>query len=133
MNSVCEDIKDILLADSDLGLQFGVNLFIAREPAKPSTFPCISLYDVPGYDPQLTFTKGENYFRDSFQVRVKSDDYTTGYAKACDIMISLHGRGPETWNGTLYTVIACSLSPALLGWDDNNRVIFITNFNVQRR
>jgi len=52
---------------------------------------------------------------------------------AQEIMISLHGRAQETWNGTLYSVIEHISGPGLLDWDGNNRVRLVINFNLQRR
>jgi len=132
MNPVSEDIKDILLEDSSLGLAFGTNLFIGREPSLHSN--CVTIFDIPGYQPQLLLAGGEaGFFNDSFQVRIRNTDYKTGYALANDIMVLLHGLEHVTYNSTLYMVIYCTSGPAMLGWDDNNRVIFIINFNLQRR
>jgi hypothetical protein len=131
MNAVSEDIKDIILEDSSLGLDFGTNLVIGREPASPGN--CVTIFDIPGYSPQLLLD-GEMGFRtESFQIRIRNTNYTTGYALANTIMVLLHGLEHVTYNSTLYMVIYCTSGPAMLGWDDNNRVIFITNFNVLRR
>lgn len=130
MNVVSEDIKDMLVADS-LGLTFADNLFIGREPTVPKN--CVTIFDTPGFPPQLTLKQGEDYFYPSIQIRVRNTDYRTGWNLIKDIMTSLHGRANETWNETLYTVIYCSSGPALLDWDENNRARFIVNFNLQRR
>jgi len=134
MNACSEDIKDMLIADSSLGLSFGedgANLFTGREPSTPND--TVTIFDTHGGPPQLTLTQGENYFYDSIQIRVRASKYRTGYLLAHEIMLSLHGRGQETWNETLYSVIFCTSGPAMLGWDDNNRVWFIINFEIQRR
>jgi len=49
------------------------------------------------------------------------------------IMGALHGQYNLLVNGSLYTVIYCTGSPALLEWDDNNNAVFILNINLQRR
>lgn len=131
MNSSSEDIKDMLEAESSLGLVFGTNLFIGREPTKP--IDCVIIFDTPAFPPQLTFNKDEFYEYPAIQIRIRNNEYVEGYSLANDIMISLHGRGEETWNGTLYTLIRCSSGPAMLDWDENNRVRFIVNFEIQRR
>jgi len=131
MNSASEDVKDMLVAESSLGLTFATNLFIGREPSTPDD--CVTIFDTSGLPPQLTLKQGEDYYYPSVQIRVRNNSFQTGWTLANNIMISLHGRSHETWNGTLYTVIYCSSGPALLDWDDNNRARFIINFNLQRR
>jgi hypothetical protein len=130
MNPASVDIKDMLEADSTLGLEFGTNLFIGREPA--TTNESITIFDTPGRPPMLTFAQGENYFYSNFQIRVRGVDYEIAWATCLDILKSLHGRA-ETINDTLYTVITCLSGPAMLEWDDNNRVKFVINFESQRR
>jgi hypothetical protein len=132
MNSSSEDVKDMLEEDSSLGLEFGENLFIGKEPSSPQD--CVTIYDTFGSPPQLTFDgKDSLYEYPSIQIRVRNRKYQTGWALINDIMLSLHGRANETYNETLYTVIYCSSGPALLTWDDNEMVKFICNFNLQRR
>lgn len=134
MQAPSVDVKDMLEEDSSLGLVCGIggNLFIGREPTLPQN--CVTILDLHGFPPQLTFEgKGELYEYPITQVRVRNRDYQTGWNLANDIMISLHGRASETWNGALYTVIYCSSGPTLLTWNDNELVIFIINFNLQRR
>lgn len=132
MNASSEDIKDMLVAEGSLGLTFATNLFVAREPKEPDN--CVTIFDTNvGLAPQLTLTGEQDYYYSSVQIRVRNNDYTTGWNLINNIMIALHGRAQETWNGTLYTVIYCSSGPALLDWDNNNRARFIVNFNMQRR
>lgn len=131
MNSTVEDIKDMLEAESSLGLIFATNLFIGREPDHPDE--TVTLFDTSGMPPDLTFDASERYERPSFQVRVRSNSYLTGWDLTHSIVDTLHGRGQETWNSTLYSVIQCSSGPALLDWDTGGRVRFIANFNTQRR
>ena len=131
MNSIPVDIKDLLEAESSLGLEFGTNLFIAKEPSTPVN--TVTIFDGLSSAPMLTFTKGENYYYDAIQIRVRNNSYLVGDALAQDIRDALHGIGQETVNGTLYSVIYCSNGPAHLGWDDNGRAIIILNFEVQRR
>lgn len=131
MNIVSEDIKDMLVAETALGLTLATNLFIGSEERTPRN--SVTILDAPGAAPQLTFTKGENYHYTSIQIRVRNGDYTTGWNLIEEIKTSLHGRAQETWNGTLYSVIYCSSGPAHLDWDENGNARFIVNFNIQRR
>lgn len=130
MNVPSEDIKDMLVTDSGLGLSFATNLFIGVEPYSPKN--CVTIFDTYGQPPDLGLTN-QGYERPAIQIRVRNKSYIDGWALANDIKDLLHGRNHETWNGTLYTVIYCSSGPALLDWDDNNNARFIVNFNLQRR
>lgn len=131
MKAPSDDIKDMLEAESSsLGLTFGTNLFIGKEPMTPRN--CVTIFDTPGFPPYLGLhTVGYEY--PSIQIRVRNSSYVVGWALANDIKDLLHGKHSETWNGTLYTAVYCSSSPALLDWDDSNNARFIINFNLQRR
>jgi len=130
MNPTSVDIKDMIVAESLLGLTFATDLFIGKEPAKP--WNCVTLFDTPGFPPQLTLDN-QKYEYPSIQVRIRNGNYLVGWGIAQNIMDFLHGRAGETWNGTLYSVIYCSSGPALMDWDDNGNARFIINFNLQRR
>lgn len=133
MNAASIDIKDMLIAES-LGLEFddpiARNLFIGREPAKPDNI--ITIFDSFGRPAQLTMDNAR-YEYPAVQIRVRNNDYRIGWALANDIYLSLHGRAHETWGDSLYEVIYCTGGPTLLDWDDNQRVRFIINLNLQRR
>ena len=131
MNPSSYDIKDMLEAESSLGLVFNQNLFIGLELEVPHNV--VTIFDTTSAPPMLTYQQGENYFFDGIQIRVRNKDYGAGYLFAHQIMLSLHGRGQETWNGTLYSAIICSSGPAHLDWDSNHRARFIINFEIQRR
>ena len=120
----------MLDADSNLGLTFATNLFYGKEPAKPDT--CVTIFDTTGLPMQLTLND-QGYEYPSVQIRVRANNYQTGWALIEGIKNILHGRANETWNGALYTVIYCTSGPALLDWDDNSRPRFIINFNLNRR
>lgn len=130
MNAPTQDIKDILEADPGLGLIFATDLFVGKEPTEPDD--CVTIFDTPGFPPQLTFNKGEDYFYPSIQIRVRNRSYQNGWTLAENIRILLHGKGHETWNGTVYELIQCINGPMLLDWDENGRARFILNFNIQR-
>ena len=131
MNPVSVDIKDLLEEQSYFGLEFGENLFVGREPDKPND--TVTIFDTPGFGPLLTMTKESRYYYDSIQIRVRSDNYITGYELAAEIVDFLHGKSHEEVNGMYYSLIQCVNGPALLDWDKNNRARFFINFNVQRR
>jgi hypothetical protein len=134
MNSSSEDVKDILVANSSLGLVFAANLFIGKEPAIPKN--TVTIFDTPGFPDELLLTgsgSGNAYQYPSIQIRVRNTSYIAGWDIIESIKNYLHGRANETWNSTLYVVIKCSSGPALLDWDDNSNARFICNFDLQRR
>lgn len=131
MNAPSFDIKDMLVAESSLALTFATDLFIGKEPTKPDN--TVTVFDKPGGAPQLTMNREEAYYYQAVQVRVRNIDYNTGWTLANDILVSLHGRAGELWNGTVYTVIYCSQGPFVLDWDENHRVRFVVSLNLQRR
>ena len=131
MNSVAEDLKDILEAESALNLELGVNLFIGREPSQPDN--CVIIFDGIGAPPELTLENDVEVYYPSVQIRVRNFSYTTAYTTSYDIMRVLHGRYNEDWNGTKYLSIVCVVEPFLMDWDGNERARFVCNFNIMRR
>lgn len=130
MNPTSVDIKDMLEAESSLGLTFQTNLFVARQPSSPDN--CVTVKDTPAGPVQLSISYVDYYYP-TFQVVVRDNDYLTGWSLIEDIVTSLHGRADEVWNSTYYTVIRCISGPAELEYDKNERYILIVNFNAQRR
>jgi len=132
MSAPSIDVKDMLVAESALNLEFAVNLFIGREPATPVN--CVTIFDTPGFPQSLSLdSAGSDYQYPSVQIRVRNVKYTDGWNLLNSIVQFLHSRAGETWGGALYTVIYCVSGPALLDWDDNNNARIISNFNLQRR
>jgi hypothetical protein len=129
MNPASLDIAKLL--EDELGLEIGVDLFIGKEPPEPDS--CVTIFDTPGFPPQLTYKKGENYYYPAIQIRIRERLYLEGYEKINGLKELLHGRANEVINGTHYTLVQCSIEPALLDWDANNRARFFINFNLQRR
>lgn len=95
------------------------------------TMNCAVIYDFAGGRPQLTMDKAKYEFP-SIQVLVRSTDYDDGYAFISSVVDSLHGRAHETVNGAYYSLIDCLNGPAFLKLE-NQRFIFVANFNIQRR
>jgi hypothetical protein len=134
MNISSIDIKNMLVAESSLGLIFATNLFIGKEPATPKN--CVTIFDTPGFPDELLLTGSENgnsYQYPSVQIRVRNTNYLNGWDIIESIKNTLHGRANETWDDSLYLIIYCSSGPALLDWDDSSNVRFIVNFNINRR
>lgn len=130
MTPPSKDVCGMLEAESNLGLTFAVNLFVGKEPSTP--VDCVTVFDTPGWPPQLTLGEGENYYYPSIQIRVRNRSYLDGWDLVNSIKIALHGKNHETWNAMVYHVIFCISEPALLDWDENGRARFIINFELQR-
>lgn len=131
MQATSIDIKDMILDESSLGLTFAKDLFIGKEPSSPNN--CVTIFDTPSFPPLTTLGNDVKYEYPSVQIRVRNTEYQAGWNLLNTIKDLLHGRGQETWNGTLYTSIICISTPTLLDWDENNRARFIINVNIQRR
>lgn len=131
MNASSVDIKDMLEAESSLGLTFGTNLFIGLEYNTPDE--CVTIFDINSPGPIMTLTGEDDYNYDAVQIRIRGNTYQTGIDLAKNIVLYLHGKAQETWNNTLYSLIQCINNPALLDWDEKRRPRFIINFNIQRR
>lgn len=139
MNPASKDIADILLANPEFGLSYTVgqtpgNLYYARMPDSPSLV--VATFDNPGGGPTLTFEKStSNYFFSSISVRVRDNAYEAGWSRMFDIVTYLHGLSDiVTPDGlTVYTLIKAMNDPQVLFWDKNDRVIFFTNFDCQRK
>ena len=131
MNAATVDIKDILINEGDLGLTFGTNLFISREPTQPDD--CVTLYDTGGPEDDLTLDRLERYERPRIQVRSRANNYTDAYGMIQDIRSKLQGRAHEVWNGAMYTLIRVASGPEFIEYDGNNRAIVVLNLMIQRR
>jgi hypothetical protein len=130
MNAPSMDIKDMIEAQSSLGLIFAANLFIGKEPSLP--YNCVTIFDTPGFPPQRLLTgKGIEY--PSVQIRVRHTKYVSAWNTIDSIKNLLHGRAQETWNGTLYSSIFASSDSGLLDWDDHENVRLFINFDIIRR
>lgn len=134
MNSVSYDISILLDQSTDLvNLE---NLFRSREPTNPPNV--VTLYDIPGagifqsYERNEPGTNFSRYIYSSLQVRVRDISEPAGMARAWEIFNILDHRGNEEINGVRYGLISATDTPTILNWDDNNRVIIITNYEIQR-
>lgn len=130
MNAPSEHIKDMLHDQEGLGLEFKDNLFIGREPSGPND--CVTIFDTPGPGPQISLD-GKRYEYCSVQVRVRNTTYPGAANMSEQIEKHLNSQVNVTKGGFIYTLIRTSTSPAHLLWDENERAVFVTNFNIQRK
>lgn len=132
MNPASKDIATLLSEQSALALTIATNLFFSRMPDQPDD--CVSVIDNPGEAPMLAQKKlSSNYHYSSVSIQVRNTDYANGWDVINDIMQFLHGHSDETINSTYYTLIRALNDPQVLAYDQNERVIFMVNFEVQRR
>lgn len=131
MNACSVDIKDMIVSGS-LGLTFGTDLFVGREPSDVNE--CVTIYDLPGSGPNLTLQKDtSNYYFSGVFLRAKYNDYRSGYNILKSIQEYLHGSYDLLVNSTLYTLIQSIQDPELLENTDNGGFVFLINFDIQRR
>lgn len=128
-------IKDMLESESSLALTFGTDLFVGREPtSRDAQDNVVTIIDTPGGPIHLTNTKeNSDYQYPTVQIRIRNNDLVTGWELAEDIVASLHGRAGETYDGVYYSLVRCTSGPAALMWDENERVVLVINFEIQRR
>ncbi len=131
MNAPSIDIAKLLELEVALDLQFADNLFVAKEPTQPDN--CITIYDTTNKGVRLGLNDISNYYYCAFQVRIRNNHYTNGWAIANDIVTLLHGRANITVDGSIYKIITCVNGPVPLQWDEKNRAIIVINFNLQRK
>lgn len=131
MNTVSQDIAELLESDGSLNLTIGDNLFIGKEPPEPAN--TVTIYDDSGSPPQKTYKRGEDYYYPSIQLRIRHSQYLKAGELAFDIAKALHRRAHEAINGTYYSAIDCSISPAFFDYDEKDRARWVVSFNVQRR
>jgi hypothetical protein len=130
MNAPSIDIKDWLEANSGLGLVFATNLFISREPSMPEN--TVTIYDTSAGADKPDMEGASILYENSIQIRIRNKSYETGWALADSIKDVLSPISNTTINSTKYLSIFHQNGPFVLEWDDNNRVILIMNFNIER-
>lgn len=126
MESTAKCITDLLEGDSSLGLSFGENLFIGREPSLPKQL--VVIWGTPGAPPQMTMD-GKDIYRDSFQVMIRTLDYETGFSQAYDIRDYLHGINHQVAGDRRVLLIRLENGPFPLEWAENILKI-VMNFEI---
>lgn len=132
MNPPSKDIKEMIedmLQDSSGSVvtKYPINRVLFDE----SKTNCATILDFPGGKPQLTMDRAKYEFL-SVQIKVKATDYDDGYKFLSSVVDLLHGRANEVWNNSYYSLIECLNGPGFME-RENQRNIFVANFNIQRR
>lgn len=134
MNSVVEDIKDMLLAETSLALVFGVSLHVHMEPASPDN--TVTIFETPGMPQVGTFDINSDtkpLERPSIQVLIRNKKSDVAFTLAYEIISRLQKRSQEVRNAYKYGSIIAVSNPHILDWDTNGRIRVVVNFNIQRR
>ena len=137
MNALCEDVKD-MLEDSGIGVgtfkaSTGWSIHMTEMPDDSNTpDTCIVVLDTGGSPPDPDPDKGLR--NPTFQVIVRGArmGYSAARTKADDVLIGLHGKAGEVWNGTRYIQIFAQSDILPLGYDEKRRPLFSMNFSVMR-
>lgn len=115
------------LADQAVGT-VGTDIFVGREPSEPNFVTTI--YDAGGIAPNPKFLRDEPQVQ--CRVRGEANDYQNAWAKAQEIKDVLLGAQPQTLNGTDYVLFVQIGEIISLGYDDNNRVMIVSNWQLVR-
>ena len=115
---------------STADLTLGTNLFLGREPDSPDT--CVTLYETGGAGPDDTFggDTAPSLENPGLQVRSRAAAYSTAQSLAVDVWSLLAKVINETLTSTKYLKISPVQSPFALDRDDQDRMIFVCNFDV---
>lgn len=135
MNNASKDIAQKLAAltvsSSTLKFTIGSNLFVGRQPTSPEN--CVTIVDRPSWPLGVNLDGSGEFDYASIQVMIRDISYDKGAETMQAIIKLLHGINNFTINNTVYFVCTCVSGPSLLEWDQNNRAILISDFDIQRR
>jgi len=140
MKPASEDIKDMLVAGGIgvFGAASGWSINIGVEPSKPNApDTTLTIYDTGG-SLLYTMTNTDNpVMYNTFQLRVRANGYVAGYQKLLAASKVLENQttyvnDDDTYDVSYYT-IKRTTDIMSLGEDDNDRKIWVTNFQTTRR
>lgn len=121
------DVQTVGTAD----LILGSNLFLSNLPDSPDT--CVTIYHTGGTNLGETFGDGKPLMEEAtVQVVARADSFSTAEALARDIYGLLAALIQESINGVLYHRVAPRQAPFPLERDDQNRMLFVCNYDVTR-
>lgn len=125
MNSPAHDIA-LYISSQSIGT-FGGDVFVSYEPGTPDE--TITVYDYPGAEPDTDQFDS----RPNFQVRVRSLDYSIGYARqeaiAEALTSSVTGIECDT---SRFELIVPITDIAGLGRDGNQRYLLVASYRARR-
>jgi len=127
MSKPIDDIAQYL-QDNSIGT-LATNIFKAYFPDKPDA--CIAILDTGGFEPDVYLPTGDP----TFQIYVRSVDYTTGKAKVDAIVALLHRKTNSQLvsDGVYFYYIKLMGEPVHVGRDSNERDEFSINIQTHIR
>jgi len=126
MRSAALDIRQ-MLADAGLGT-IGTDLFVDQEPSTPHA--CITCYDSGGEGPEPTV----DLYHPTVMVKVRGNprDFNGTYAKAMNVLTTLHGKNEVTVGGSRYLLVLATGDIMTMPRDELDRPSFTINFRMMR-
>ncbi len=130
MKSTSEDMKGVLVSASvgTFAATSGWAIFIGQEPTSPDTV--VTLFDAGGSSPNP-----KNLLDNpNIQVRIRGavNGYQAAYTKALAVRDALLGLTKRTINNTVYVGVYQMGDIMFIGFDDNSRPLFVTNWRIYR-
>ena len=101
------------------------NMFVGTEPESPKT--CITFYDTGGPNEQDAFNANDTV---NVQVRVRSEQYRTGWQLISEIKTSLQSIPGVEFNGQCVIGIWVENPPTLIGKDGQGNCLFTMNLRL---
>lgn len=129
MNSTAHDIGQYLAAQGlgTFGGTSGFGIYVSKEPTAPDDV--ITLYDTSGLVPDPE----NGVFAPAIQIRVRGNGFQAVYSKAEAVRDELINTTDITQGGTRYLELWQQGSIEQLGYDDNDRLILVMNFQTIRK
>ena len=121
VNDIAEELED-----DGVGT-VGTNIFCGKMPDAPDICIAVSQY---GGQPIDEVSEDMEYPGLQIIVRGAKDGYAAAMTMAEAVRQSIHGITDTTLTSTYYYRISANHSPAQLGFDGNDRPLFVINFSV---
>ena len=112
-----------------LGGATGWPVCTGREPLEPADV--VTVYDTGGGAP--TGKSGPQLRYPTIQVRVRSDDYVSGWEKADEIQRALFDTTSEATQGGVNVQWVAQGDVNYIGRDDKDRPLFTANYRMTRQ
>lgn len=128
MKASSEHLKEMLIADPEVDTDTFTPLIAILTASNPNSMVLLDYSSTP----ELYMNPTEKYENPSVQIKVRALNYTEGWNFCESVKNSLHGRANEPWDGALYTLITCLNGTMFTHQDENQRIHFVLNFNMQR-
>ena len=128
MANKCIDNLAKYLEDNEIGT-LATDLFKAYLPAEPDSL--VVVYDTGGFEPDVYLPTG----MPTFQIFVRSEDYTTGKAKVDEIaaLVNRKANIQLVSGGVYFYYLTLMSEPVHIGRDSNERDEFSINIRSMIR